>query len=117
MDTENGPLMYYPGSHRLPEYTMQDFGLRPDAADYGLYEIAIENVIAERGFVRHLATIKKGEALLWSCSLVHGGSLQLDKTRSRHSMVTHYFFEGCLYYTPMFSTPEKKAWRTPTWIR
>ena len=28
MDMDNGPLVYYPGSHRLPEVTMQELGLR-----------------------------------------------------------------------------------------
>lgn len=117
MDLENGPLMYYPGSHRLPEYTMQDFGLRPTADDYPHYEQALIQVLAEQGLERHLATIPKGQCLLWSCSLIHGGSPQKDKSRSRHSQVTHYFGEGLRYYTPMFSTPGQKCWRHPDWIR
>lgn len=38
---------------------------------------------------------------------MHGGDPILDKNRSRHSQVTHYFFEDCLYYTPLTSSPFK----------
>ena len=60
--------------------------------------------------------INRGEALIWHANLLHGGAPTRVPGRSRHSQVTHYFFEGCRYYTPMESTPRFKAWRTPLWI-
>jgi len=32
------------------------------------------------------------------------------------SQVTHVFFEGCKYYTPMLSEGEEIRWRNPAWI-
>jgi ectoine hydroxylase-related dioxygenase (phytanoyl-CoA dioxygenase family) len=120
IDPENGPLVYYPGSHQLEEFTMQSFGLRPTSEDYPKYEEQIENVLEfemqYNGLQREYALLQRGEMLIWDANLLHGGSFQLDKTRSRHSMVTHYFYEGCKYYTPMFSTPTQKFWRSPHWI-
>jgi hypothetical protein len=45
-------------------------------------------------------TADTGDALVWSSSVVHGGAPILDPTSSRWSHVTHYFFEGCVWYTP-----------------
>ena len=35
---------------------------------------------------------------------------------TRLSQVTHYFFEGCRYYTPMSSEGEDVRWRDPVWV-
>ena len=48
---------------------------------------------------------RKGQALIWLAHLWHGGDRHRDVTRTRHSQVTHYFFERCCYYTPMHSEP------------
>jgi hypothetical protein len=37
--------------------------------------------------------------------LWHGGDKHSDRNRTRHSQVTHYFFDGCSYYTPLHSNP------------
>lgn len=36
---------------------------------------------------------------------MHGGTKQLDPSRTCWSQVTHYFFDECAYYTPMMSDP------------
>jgi len=116
IDEDNGPLVYYPGSHNLPEYRMQDFGLRSSYDDYCLYEQAIDRLIKKYDLQPEYGLVRKGQAIIWHANLLHGGSAQRDKARSRHSQVTHYFFEGCRYYTPMNSTPEAPDFRKPDWI-
>jgi hypothetical protein len=37
IDEENGPLLYYPGSQKLHEYTMHDFDLEPGYQNYSKY--------------------------------------------------------------------------------
>lgn len=111
IDENNGPLVYYPGSHKLREYTMQDFGLEPGYDNYQKYEECIQELVERERLVAEYGTIKKGEALIWHANLLHGGASQKDLSRTRHSQVTHYFFEDCKYYTPMDSTAE-----TPFWI-
>jgi hypothetical protein len=49
--------------------------------------------------------IPKGHAIIWAANLLHGGSAITDPARTRHSQVTHYFFEDCLYYQPQKSDP------------
>jgi len=116
IDEDNGPLIYYPGSHKLPEYNMQDFGLESSYDFYKQYEQAIQNLISEHKLEPAFGTIGKGEALIWHANLLHGGAPQNDSQRSRHSQVTHYYFENCQYYTPMLSSPEHYHYRSPEWV-
>ena len=116
IDMDNGPLVYYPGSQHLPEVTMQELGLRADREDYQEYERYVASVIEREGLEPHYALLQKGQAFVWASNLLHGGAPQADRERSRHSHVTHVFFEGCKYYTPMRSDEDRIHWRDPVWI-
>lgn len=116
IDLDNGPLQYYPGSQRLREYSMQDFELEPGYANYRHYEARIQELVEAESLVPEFGTIQRGQALIWHANLLHGGAAQRDLSRSRHSQVTHYYFEGCQYYTPMNSTAQGPALRDPFWI-
>ncbi len=48
IDMDCGPLVYYPGSHKLPEVTLTDIGVTADASNYPKYEDYIENLIEDR---------------------------------------------------------------------
>ncbi len=117
IDMDNGPLIYYPGSNQLPEFTMADADA-PEAHSrhYPIYEQFIQKVIEDFELKPDYGTIKKGEALIWSSNLIHGGAHQRDPKRSRHSQVTHYYFEGCKYYTPLDTKGTQVHWRQPEWI-
>jgi hypothetical protein len=116
IDMDNGPLVYYPGSHLLPEFTMDDAGAEAAADQYPQYERFIAEEIADRGLEPAYGTIRKGQVLIWAANLLHGGIPQRDPNRTRHSQVTHFFFEGCRYYTPMMSYEERIEWRDPVWV-
>ena len=73
-DMDNGPLFYYPGSQKLPEVTMQDVGVEADYSQYPHYEDYIRKLVAEHGLEPEYALIKKGQALIWSANLLHGGT-------------------------------------------
>ena len=133
MDLDNGPLMYYPGSHKLPVPEMDqieremnvhlaesDYGSKRDLvfARYDLFSRYCLQMIERHGFKRELATIRKGQALIWAANLIHGGAPQNDMSRTRHSQVTHYFFEGCRVYSPELADPDGRFfWQYPEWIR
>jgi ectoine hydroxylase-related dioxygenase (phytanoyl-CoA dioxygenase family) len=116
MDMDNGPLVYYPGSHKLPEVRMPDFGAEPREDEYPKYERYIVELIEREGLQPEYATIKKGQALVWASNLLHGGAPRRDPSRTRHSQVTHYYFKDCKYYTPMLSTDRETFWRDPAWV-
>jgi hypothetical protein len=119
IDENCGPLIYYPGSHKLPEYTLEDIPVQVVPGtyqNYHYYETFVENLIKMHNLQPRYATMRQGQAFIWSSNLLHGGSKRHDVNRSRHSQVNHYFFEGCQYYTPLWSTRERVFWRDPVWV-
>lgn len=108
-----GPLVFYPGSHKLPFLSIQSLGLPPRESSLLEYEDAVSRMITHEGFgpARTLGTIKKGEAIIWASNLIHGGSLPQNPALTRMSQVTHFFFEGAeFYYTPLLSDPANGKW-------
>lgn len=112
IDETNGPLHYYPGSHKLPFYDMIDIGIKASEsiemkkammAYAENYVSFIKEVVAALGLKKETLKIKKGQAMIWSANLLHGGEKILREGASRHSQVTHYYFENCLYYVPRLS--------------
>jgi hypothetical protein len=109
---DNGPLHYYPGSHKLPFYDMIDLGVKASdhietkkaimayAVDYTNF---IQEIVQALELKKQTLNIKKGQALIWSANLLHGGEKINTPGASRHSQVTHYYFEDCIYYVPRLS--------------
>ncbi len=116
IDMDNGPLVYYPGSHVLPEITMAELGLSGGSANYRHYEIFLADLLQRSDAKPQYGTIKKGQALLWSANLLHGGSPQRDRNRTRLSQVTHYYFDGCKHHMPYEAKGREKVWWNPKWI-
>lgn len=103
---DNGPLFYYPGSHRNPEYNFSDFkNTTEDTSyeNYPEYETFMEGLMEKSSYKKKKFLAKKGDALIWSSNIIHGGSPVEDPKSTRYSQVTHYYFENCIYYTPMLS--------------
>lgn len=102
-----GPLFYVRGSHRWPIVTngmigRRGFGQELNSAQDPFAE-AWDALCREHGAAQEPFLACKGQALIWSANLLHGGSLQSDPSLTRWSQVTHYFFDDCIYYTPAFS--------------
>jgi Phytanoyl-CoA dioxygenase (PhyH) len=103
VDAENGPLFYYPGSHALPEISLFDIDVSVDDPyypRYAAYEAFQQELMAELDckYVEFHAT--KGDALVWSSNVVHGGSNIQRAGSTRWSQVTHFLFADCIYYQP-----------------
>lgn len=105
---DQGPLVYYPGSHRWPIYGNDQIGVCANAPGGGsqmAFHHLWDAMIAKEGLAPVRFHARKGQALIWAANLLHGGDLQRDPSRTRWSQVTHYYFENCAYYTPMHSDP------------
>ena len=110
IDANNGPLHYYPGSHKLPIFDLNDLGITGSYQNkpydiYPVYEEFLRSLIEDNGLKKVELYVKKGQALIWAANLLHGGSKVLDKNRTRYSQVTHYYFSDCMYYIPLLSDP------------
>jgi len=112
---DSGPELYWPGTQRWPVTTMQAIGVEPTVANYPLYETYMSSKLVAEGPPRS-AILSRGQALIWDGNLVHCGAKRMNLELTRHSQLTHYFFPGCRYYTPLLSRPEAAQWRHPTWI-
>jgi len=107
---DQGPLVYYPGSHRWPMITNDmvenRFARDPQTASLNRYKEYIsywDAMVRTHNIEPEYFHAKKGEALIWSSNLLHGGTAQNDPLKTRWSQVTHYYFEGCTYYIPLLS--------------
>ncbi len=107
---DNGPLFYYPGSHRLPYLSCQDYpsgntrwALGPESNRR--FEDKVEALLREHTFERKIFTAEPGDVLIWHANLLHGGSPIRDKGSTRRSMVAHYFCEGVICYHEISQRP------------
>lgn len=114
VDLQNGPLIYVPGSHRWPMIRSEDvIADKPDIqskrdlaragkiskADRGGLVAEMGNLWTEK-YYRLLEekcveptklVLKKGTAVVWHSLLAHGGDIIADNSRSRNSVVYHFF--------------------------
>lgn len=100
---DNGPLIYHPGSHKLP-YLLNDsydhggnrFLIGADA--YARYEEAVDKAIEEGHFARTEFHAGPGDVLFWHANLLHGGKKMATPNASRKSLVIHCFADDVLCY-------------------
>ena len=79
---DSGPLVYYPGSHKLPylfskdvNITEADFKREGYAPYHARYEPRIQELIATHQIEPHYFHARKGDVLIWHANLLHGGSV------------------------------------------
>lgn len=106
----NGPLHYYPGSHRLPFYDLSILGIKGSETTsieemltkyYTRYEDFIEQLVKQKKIEKKILNLKKGQVLIWSANLLHGGERITVPGSTRYTQVTHFYFDNCAYYRPM----------------
>lgn len=107
---DNGPLFYYPGSHKLPFLLNSDYNegstlLKLGKHDYNKYEDVIEEVLQEKIFERKEFFASKGDVFIWHANLAHGGSPIINNQLSRKSMVIHYYAKDVIKYHEITERP------------
>lgn len=125
IDADCGPLVYYPGSHKLPYASPSDVGIHIEAGQQAVsheeyearYEPYIDQLIERHGLEPRYAILRKGQAVVWSANVLHGGSPVGVAGRTRRSQVTHYVFEGARLWTPLLSSEDDIVWRDVPAIR
>jgi ectoine hydroxylase-related dioxygenase (phytanoyl-CoA dioxygenase family) len=107
---DNGPLFYYPGSHRLPYLLNSDFNeggtaLQLGKKDYVDYEDKIEQQIQQLSLQPEVFLAKKGDILIWHANLIHGGMPVKNPVLTRKSMVIHYYAKDVVKYHEITERP------------
>lgn len=110
---DQGPLHYYPASHKLPYFLNRDFDNQGNALylgkkSYTDYEDAIENLIEKNTFKRETLIAKKGDVLIWHANLLHGGNPMNNPELTRKSMVFHYYAKDVICYHELTQRPSFK---------
>lgn len=102
---ESGPLVYYPGSHRLPYVFSKDVGIsEAEFKNAGYrsyqekYEPFIQDLIARHEIQPEYFHANRGDVLIWHANLLHGGSKRRDLKYSRKAVVCHFFVKGAFVY-------------------
>jgi ectoine hydroxylase len=111
----NGSLVYYPGSHRLPFVSTNDYNSGDSTFLVGnesnaRYEDKIAEIIEQNNLQPATFLAKRGDVLIWHSNLIHGGSpikgIPTDgKPITRKSMVCHYFADDVICYHEMLHRP------------
>jgi ectoine hydroxylase-related dioxygenase (phytanoyl-CoA dioxygenase family) len=106
----NGPLTYYPGSHKLPYVLNADYGncstnVFLDGYANEKYEHRIRQVAERSGIEEVQLNAEPGDVFIWHANLLHGGAPILDKGSTRRSMVSHYFAEDVLCFHEISERP------------
>jgi phytanoyl-CoA hydroxylase len=92
---ESGPLMYVPGSQRLPFYEFNPGRYLYDASSHTAADVEAalafyQAELDKSGLpVEHFCA-RRGEVLIWHSALSHGGAPPTQPERTRKSFVVHY---------------------------
>lgn len=87
----SGELEYYVGSHRIPEFLWEGESkwMPHGSSEHPQFLAHIKTEAERMGLKKEQFRPKKGDALIWSADLAHGGSPVTNKT-TRQSFVTHW---------------------------
>ncbi len=86
-----GPLTYHPGSHKIPPYRFSHGGIHAIEAEMPACRAYLEDQLRNSGVKREVFLGKAGDVFLWHGQLLHGGSHIKELTRTRRTLVTHYW--------------------------
>jgi ectoine hydroxylase len=110
INDDNGPLFYYPGSHKLPYLLNNDFNTGETALtlgqkEYTDYEDVTEDLLKQHPFKKTSFHARKGDVLVWHANLIHGGAPILNAELTRKSMVIHYYATDVIKYHEITERP------------
>jgi ectoine hydroxylase len=114
ISSDSGPVVYYPGSHRLPYVMTEDFEQESNSlflsADKDRHYVRkMDEVVEQAGIEPVEFTAGKGDVLVWHANLIHGGRPIGREGATRKSLVAHYFGKGVLCYHEVTERPAMVA--------
>lgn len=91
VDSDNGPMAFYPGSHLIPAYRFSDGRLNEIREESPQCRAYLQREIAARGLQEVEFRGKSGDVFIWHAQLLHAGRPIRDMARTRSSLVVHYW--------------------------
>lgn len=106
---DSGELLLYARSHKLDRVYMASVGAGKVGEDWTEFGETVARrwgeMIEANPLEQRIYRPKAGEVLIWHENLMHGGSVRHDKTKSRRSIVGHYFANGSIVYADSSGLP------------
>jgi ectoine hydroxylase-related dioxygenase (phytanoyl-CoA dioxygenase family) len=94
IEADSGPLMYVPGSHRLPWFETDDdtiaFSGKSGVFVRAAWAEQRSRMIEENGLEVAEVACRQGDTFIWHAGLLHGGREIQNPDRTRKSFVVHY---------------------------
>ncbi len=91
VDDTNGPIFFYPGSHKIPPYRFSDGRLNLINDEFEACKSYVKSEIEKRNLKLERLSSQPGDVFIWNGQMIHGGSPISDFARTRKSMVVHYW--------------------------
>lgn len=88
---DTGPLSYYPKSHKIPPYTFSHGGFNSISEEMENATNYIKSKIESQGLQPETFIGDIGDVFIWHAQLYHGGLPIIDNTKTRKTLVTHYW--------------------------
>ena len=114
---DSGPLVYYPGSHKLPYVFSKDVGISEEdfrrdgyAPYHARYEPYVQSLLASHKIEPHYFHAGKGDVLIWHANLLHGGSPRRNLQLTRKALVCHFFVKGAFVYHDLAASRSKQQY-------
>lgn len=100
ISADSGELIVYPGSHREPRIYLRGSGCAKVEFDWSEFggKVVPRYVEMAGRYEPFTYRPKKGTVLIWHENLLHAGSVRVDKTLPRRSVVIHTFADGAIGY-------------------
>jgi hypothetical protein len=86
-----GQLEYYPGSHKIEQMIFSNGTRHFIPEEMPKWHAHMDAEVERRSLEKQTFSAKKGDVLIWHSNLLHGGGPIADPTRTRKSLVFHYF--------------------------
>jgi len=88
---EVGILSYYPGSHKIPPYVFSHGSIAANMEEMDKATEFAMTEIKKLGLKEETFTGKAGDVFIWHSQLYHGGLQIEDHSKTRKTLVTHYW--------------------------
>jgi hypothetical protein len=115
---ESGPIVYYPGSHRLPYVLSGDVAIAEVERErcYEQYNQRyfpkMRQVLDDSKIIGTPFLAKKGDVVFWHHNMLHSGAPITDPTATRKAVVCHFYAEGTLRFHDLTGS-RSAVWHLP----
>ena len=91
VDPSAGPLVYYPGTHKIEPYKFSHGGIHAIESEMPACRAYLEEQLKRTKAEGKEFRGKAGDVFIWHGQLLHGGTQIKDLNRTRKTLVTHYW--------------------------